>query len=235
MAKYLDENGVLYLWNKIKTFVSDAISKSGFQKNQNAFGKVTVDSTTITADAEVDTLTIVAGENVTLTPDATNDKVTIAAKDTVYTHPTHTAKASGLYKVTVDANGHVSAATAVAKSDITALGIPSQDTTYSAATSSVNGLMSSTDKAKLDAFGAASTYALKSDIANMYKYKGSVTNASNLPTSGMEVGWVYNITNSSEYGGAGMNVVWTGTAWDALGEIFSITSITNAEIDTICT
>ena len=30
-----------------------------------------------------------------------------------YTHPTHTAKASGLYKVTVDGQGHVTAATAV--------------------------------------------------------------------------------------------------------------------------
>ena len=49
-----------------------------------------------------------------------------------YNHPTYTAKASGLYKVTVDALGHISAATAVTKSDITALGIPSSDTTYEA-------------------------------------------------------------------------------------------------------
>jgi hypothetical protein len=54
--------------------------------------------------------------------------------NTVYTHPTYTAKTSGLYKVTVDATGHVSAVTAVAKADITALGIPASDTntTYSA-------------------------------------------------------------------------------------------------------
>lgn len=67
-----------------------------------------------------------------------------------YTHPAHTAKTSGLYKITVDAQGHVSAATAVAKSDITALGIPAQDTTYSAATASKAGLMSAEDKSKLD-------------------------------------------------------------------------------------
>ena len=48
-----------------------------------------------------------------------------------YTHPTHTAKTSGLYKITVDALGHVSGATAVTKADITDLGIPAQDTTYS--------------------------------------------------------------------------------------------------------
>ena len=51
---------------------------------------------------------------------------------TGYTHPTYTAHSSGLYKITVDGTGHVSAATAVAKADITALGIPGQDTTYSA-------------------------------------------------------------------------------------------------------
>lgn len=58
-----------------------------------------------------------------------------------YVHPAYTAKAAGLYKVTVDGTGHVSAVTAVAKSDITALGIPGQDTGYSlpAATASVLG------------------------------------------------------------------------------------------------
>lgn len=48
--------------------------------------------------------------------------------NTVYTHPTYTAKSSGLYKITVDGTGHVSAATAVVKADITALGIPGSDT-----------------------------------------------------------------------------------------------------------
>ena len=51
--------------------------------------------------------------------------------DTKYTHPSHTAKSSGLYKITVDNLGHVSAATAVTKSDITALGIPPSDTKLS--------------------------------------------------------------------------------------------------------
>ena len=66
-----------------------------------------------------------------------------------YTHPTYDAKTSGLYKITVDNTGHVSAVTAVNKSDITSLGIPEQDTTYSVATTSANGLMSFEDKVKL--------------------------------------------------------------------------------------
>ena len=54
----------------------------------------------------------------------------IAAGANAYTHPSYTAKSSGLYKVTVDGSGHVSAATAVTKNDITGLGIPAQDTVY---------------------------------------------------------------------------------------------------------
>lgn len=72
-----------------------------------------------------------------------------------YVHQQYTAKASGLYKVTVDATGHVSATTSVTKSDITGLGIPGQDTTYSAATASASGLMKAADKAKLDSLEIA--------------------------------------------------------------------------------
>ena len=48
----------------------------------------------------------------------------------VYSHPAYTPYAEGLYKITVDNRGHVSTATTVVKADITALGIPAQDTTY---------------------------------------------------------------------------------------------------------
>ena len=71
-----------------------------------------------------------------------------------YVHPSYTAQKSGLYKVTVDASGHVSATTAVAKADITGLGIPAQDTTYADATTSTHGLMSVNDKKKLDAIAS---------------------------------------------------------------------------------
>ena len=81
----------------------------------------------------------------------------IATGANKYVHPSHTAKTAGLYKVTVDNEGHVSAATAVAKGDITALGIPAQDTTYGAASSYEDGLMSSEDKAKLDGIAEGAT------------------------------------------------------------------------------
>ena len=85
-----------------------------------------------------------------------------------YTHPSYTHQASGLYKVTVDATGHVSAAAAVEKGDITALGIPAQDTTYQNATQSTAGLMSAADKTKLDniptsALGYAADWGAEAD------------------------------------------------------------------------
>ena len=44
------------------------------------------------------------------------------------------AKESGLYKITTNSEGHVTAGVAVTKDDIVALGIPAQDTTYEAIT-----------------------------------------------------------------------------------------------------
>lgn len=122
--------------------------------------------------------------------------------------------------------------------DGTAVWANDNNTTYSDATQSTHGLMSVNDKKKLDAYPAystiQSTYATKSEITNMYKYCGSVASSDKLPITGQRVGDVYNIEAASKYGGAGMNVAWNGTAWDPLGEIFTITAITNAQIDAIC-
>lgn len=102
------------------------------------------------------------------------------------------------------------------------------NTTYSVATASANGLMDKADKAKLDGFEAAANYAKKTDITAMYRHKGSVNTSTDLPTTGNTAGDVYNAKDS------GMNYVWTGTEWDALGAVFTIDAITNAEIDTVC-
>ena len=104
----------------------------------------------------------------------TNGNIKINGTETkVYTHPGYTAQKSGLYKVTVDSKGHVSAVSAVTKADITALGIPGQDTntTYVAATSTANGLMSSSDKAKLDGIASG---------ANAYTHPGYTSRTSGL-------------------------------------------------------
>lgn len=58
----------------------------------------------------------------------------------VYSHPIYPSVTTGLYKIIVDTTGHVSEVIPVAKSDITDLGIPGQDTTYSGGTGiEING------------------------------------------------------------------------------------------------
>lgn len=59
---------------------------------------------------------------------------------TAYDHATAhgSAFASGLYKITTNSAGHVTAATAVTKADITGLDIPAQDTVYTHPTTSGN-------------------------------------------------------------------------------------------------
>lgn len=129
--KYLDENGLLYFWQKIKNkFVAQESGKglssndyttteknklsgisSGAEVNQNAFSNIAVGTSTIQADSKTDTLTLTAGDNVTLTPNTTSDSITIAATDT----------------------------------------------TYSDATTSTHGLMSTADKTKLDGIQAGAT------------------------------------------------------------------------------
>lgn len=79
-------------------------------------------------------------------------KVVLSAGANAYSHPVGSAasKAAGFYKISTDAQSHVASVVNVTKDDITKLGIPAQDTTYSPATTSANGLMSAADKTKLD-------------------------------------------------------------------------------------
>lgn len=93
-----------------------------------------------------------------------------------YTHPAHTARTSGLYKITVDNLGHVTAVSAVQKKDITSMGIPDSDTTYDLASDYSDGLMSTDQYTKLKgiAYGANKTTvdaALSSSSANPVQNK----------------------------------------------------------------
>ena len=99
-------------------------------------------------DATKDKVDKVAGKGLS-TNDLT-DELLEKQNSNNYTHPTHTAAEQGLYKVKVDALGHVTQTAAVTKADITGLGIPAQDTTYEDATQTVAGLMGTEDKKKLD-------------------------------------------------------------------------------------
>ena len=194
----------------------------------------------------------------------TNGKLTINGQDiNVYVHPTHTALTSGLYKVTVDGSGHVTAGAKVGKADITALGIPGQDTTYKPATASADGLMTSAQFTKLNGIAAGaqvnvlekvsvngsalpvnskgvnidlSAYAKKTDIASAVNYKGSVDDYASLPSNAAN-GDMYNVVAAEPSQGidAGTNVIWNGTSWDPMAPMITISAIPNTEIDKLFT
>ena len=136
------EDNVLYLVMNSKT------------KHYDIYAKVVV----LLDDTTVDLTNYVEkedGKGLSTNDYTTEDKEKLAGLNN-YTHPSYTQQSSGFYKVTVDATGHVSAVEAVTKEDITGLGIPAQDTTYSPATSEADGLMSKNDKTKLDGIEVAS-------------------------------------------------------------------------------
>ena len=99
------------------------------------------------------------------TTEEKNKLKAIAAEANKYVHPTYTAHSSGLYKITVDATGHVSSVTLVTKDDITALGIPAQDTVYTlpkATADKIGGVKIGSDYLAGSEDVAASTSALNS-------------------------------------------------------------------------
>lgn len=80
-----------------------------------------VGKVTVAGSGNAVTTASISGDTLTLTKGATYNN---------YVHPAGSApsKASGLYKFSTDSTSHVASVTAVTKSDITALGIPSQNT-----------------------------------------------------------------------------------------------------------
>lgn len=124
-----------------------------YAKIKGASGTYTMellDDTTVDLSGKVDKVT---GKGLSTNDYTTAEKTKlagIAEGANKYVHPSHTAAASGLYKITVDALGHVTAVTKVTKADITGLGIPGTNTTYGLASATANGLMSKEDYAKLN-------------------------------------------------------------------------------------
>lgn len=104
--------------------------------------------------------------------------------NTAYTHASETKSAaviSGLYKFAVTAQGHIASTTAIAKADITALGIPAQDTTYTFdGTYDASTNKAATVKTVTDAIGAldgsvTGTAAASKTLTSFSQTDGKVT------------------------------------------------------------
>ena len=167
----------------------------------------------------------------------------IASGANAYTHPSYTAKTSGLYKVTVDSTGHVSATSAVVKSDITDLGIPAQDTKYTHpsthAASMITGLATVATSGKYSDLSGTPTIptTLPANGGNADTVNGH-TVKSNVPADAKFTDTVYTLPNatSSVLGGVkvGTNIsVSNGTISVANGStsakgIVQLSSATNS-------
>lgn len=160
------QENILYLVMNTTTKHYDIYAK--IKGSSDSYTMELLDDTTVDLSGKVDK---VAGKGLSTNDYTTAEKTKlagIAEGANKYVHPSYTAKTSGLYKVTVDATGHVSAVAAVTKGDITALGIPGQDTTYPEATTAQAGLMSAADKSKLDGMSIATDSEVSEMLAEVY-------------------------------------------------------------------
>ena len=222
MVKYLDNDGLLYLWQKIKNVFATKDSLNDKVDKVTGKGLSTNDYTTDEKD-KLNGIQSGAQVNPQINADGNSRNILGYALDNdngiLIMYHSNSSPDGGMIAVPLasaarEAIESLSNAIAGKVDAEDGKGLSTNDYTTA-------------EKNKLAAFGAASTYALKSDITNMYKYKGSVATVSALPSSGNTTGDVYNVEAT------GMNYAWNGSAWDALGEIFTITSISNSDIDTI--
>lgn len=231
--KILDENGVLYLWGKIKTLV--------FGKVDKVEGKSLVDDTEITRLKNVknydDTavkkdITTMQGKIETLEQNGYDD--TQLRKDIADTYETKANVTTHTGNTTV----HITAAErtawnqAEANAKTYADGLAGNYDAKGSATTAETNAKSYTD---------AEIGKVKAKMVAGMHYKGSVDNYSDLPTTN-EVGDMWNVKTASEHNKAGDNVVWDGKAWDNQGGTIDlsayvkdtdIVAITNEEIDKI--
>ena len=138
----------------------------------------------------------------------------IASGANNYVHPSHDAHDLGFYKVTIDNQGHVTNTSLVTKTDIKGLGLTSQDISIGDASSSSSGLMSASDKAKLDGIASG---------ANKYTHPSYTTRSSGL----------YKITVDSTGHVSNVSVVTKNdiTALGITGEDISIGDATTSSAD----
>lgn len=142
------QENILYLVMNTTTKHYDIYAK--IKGDGDRYTMELLDDTTVDLSGKVDK---VAGKGLSTNDYTTAEKTKlagIAEGANKYVHPSHTAATSGLYKITVDALGHVTAVTKVTKEDITDLGIPGTNTTYGLASTTANGLMSKEHYAKLN-------------------------------------------------------------------------------------
>lgn len=250
--KALDENGVLYLWGKVKTYVATAIANI---KLPSKTSDLTNDSGFITAK---DVPEGAAASSTVPKMDGTaaaGTETAFARGDHV--HPSDTTKVDKVEGKGLSANDY----TNEEKAKLGGVEANANNYTLPDASASVKGgvtvgtnvevsggkisVKNGTTNQKGVVQLSSATDEVDAKMSSALEYKGSKDTYADLPTTGNKKGDVWNIVNADAAHGvnAGDNVAWNGTTWDVLAGTMDLSAymlvedlvaISNTELDNIC-
>lgn len=146
--------------------------------NKSTIDNYTINGAKISTNPKI-TVTVGGSGNAVTTASFSGTVLTLTKGATYnnYSHPagSGTSKSTGLYKFSTDSTSHISGVTAVTKSDITALGIPSSDTNTTYSFSSGNGgftVTPSEGSTQTVSIGKPSTAGTADKVANTLTFTG---------------------------------------------------------------
>lgn len=146
--------------------------------NKSTIDNYTINGAKISTNPKI-TVTVGGSGNAVTTASFSGTVLTLTKGATYnnYSHPAGSgaSKSTGLYKFSTDSTSHISGVTAVTKSDITALGIPSSDTntTYTFASGTGNFTVAPSGGSKQTvSIGKPSTAGTADKVANTLTFTG---------------------------------------------------------------
>lgn len=146
--------------------------------NKSTIDNYTINGAKISTNPKI-TVTVIGSGNAVTTASFSGTALTLTKGATYnnYSHPAGSgaSKSTGLYKFSTDSTSHISGVTAVTKSDITALGIPSSDTntTYTFASGTGNFTVTPSGGSKQTvSIGKPSTAGTADKVANTLTFTG---------------------------------------------------------------
>lgn len=242
--KALDENGVIYLWGKVKTYVATAIANI---KLPSKTSDLTNDSGFITAK-DVPEGAAASSTVPKMDGTATAGTETAFARGD-HVHPSDTTKVDKVEGKGLSANDYTNEEKAKlggVEANANNYTPPDASASVKAAYDLAAGKQS--PATSLAGYGIADAYTkdeVDAKMSSALEYKGSKDTYADLPTTGNKKGDVWNIVNADAAHGvnAGDNVAWNGATWDVLAGTVDLSAymlasdlvaITNTELDDIC-
>lgn len=259
MSKFLDDNGLLYLWGKIKGLIpkktSELTNDSGFITAQDVPDVVSPSTVAPKMDGTAALGTdggFARGDHVHPHDTTKVDKV---EGKSLSTEDFTTEEKTKLGGIAAGANNYVPKAASTSQAGEVQLSSSVTDTSETKA-ATPKAVKQAYDLAKgkqspattLAGYGIQDAYTkteVDGLVSSALHYMGTKDTYGALPTTGNKVGDVWNITAADSAHGikAGDNVAWNGTDWDVLAGTMDLSAymlktdmvaVTNAEIDAIC-